>query len=181
VDFMKKPLASLALLLLATAAQAQQLPSNYMGRTGAVTAEVCVTPIVTAGAYVAGNVVGGLITFPNAFLTANAGELQSVRLTFKSVQTLEFDVTFFSALPATVFTDHAAPAIVAADALLVQPVIKLTNNYSGLGTHTVIGADNLNRSIKQLGSSAYAVVTTTGAPTLASTSDMQLCAAWRQN
>jgi hypothetical protein len=107
--------------------------------------------------------------------------LQSVRLTFKSVQTLEFDITFFSAAPTTVFADHAAPVIAAADALLVQPPIKLTNNFSGLGTHTVYGADNVNRSVKELGSSAYAVVTSVGTPTLASTSDMQLCASWRQN
>jgi hypothetical protein len=177
---MMKYLALFAALLLSTAAQAQ-LPSNYIGRTGGVTNEVCVSPIVTAGAYVAGNDVGGLIMLPNAFLTANAGELQSVRLTFKSVQTLEFDVVFFSALPATVFADHAAPAIVAADALLAQPAIKLINNYSGLGTHTVYGVDNINRSVKEIGSSAYAVVISVGAPTLASTSDMQLCAAWRQN
>jgi hypothetical protein len=176
---MKKLLACLA-LLTSTAAQAQ-LPPNYIGRTGGVTNEICVTPVVTAGAYVAGNDVGGLVSLPGAFLSANTGRLQSVRLTFKSVQTLEFDVVFFSAKPATVFADHAAPAIVAADTLLAQPAIKLINNYSGLGTHTVYGADNINRSIEEVGSSLYAVVVSVGTPTLASTSDMQLCAAITQD
>ena len=98
---MNKILACIAALLLSTAAQAQQLPPNYIGRAGGVTTEVCVTPAVTAAAYSAGNVVGGLITLPAAFLSANAGVLQSIRLTSKSTQTAEFDVTFFSSLPST--------------------------------------------------------------------------------
>ena len=178
---MKKSLACIIALLLSPAAQAQQLPPNYVGRVGGVTNEVCVSPTVTAGAYTAGNVVGGLITFPNAFLTANTGVLQSVRLTSKSVQTAEFDITFFSSLPATVFTDKTAPSIVAADVLLTQPPIMLTNNFSGLGTHTVYGADGIGRAVNEVGSSAYALITTAGTPTFASTSDVQLCAAWLED
>jgi hypothetical protein len=176
---MKKFLACIA-LLLSTSAHTQQLPPNYLGRVGGVDGEVCISPTVTAGAYVAGNVVGGLITFPNAFLTADAGVLQSVRLTIKSTQTAEFDIVFFSALPSTTFADHAAPAIAAADVALVQPVIKLTNNFSALGTDTVYGADNIGRGIKMdgAGSTAFAVITTPNTPTLASTSDLQLCASW---
>jgi hypothetical protein len=165
-------------LLATSSVRAQQLPSSYIGRFGGVTTEVCVTPIVTAGTYSAGTVGGGMIALPNAFLTANAGVLQSVRLTSKSAQTAEFDIVFFSALPSTVFTDYAAPAIVAADALLAQPPIKLTNNYSGLGTDTIYGADAIGRPINEVGSSAYAVITTTGTPTFASTSDITLCAAF---
>lgn len=181
---MKKYLAGLTLLALMASANAQtlQLPPEYIGRTGGVTTEVCVTTTVTASsAYVTGNVVGGLITLPNAFLIANAGILQSVRVTSKSTQTAEFDVTFFSSIPSTTFTDKTAPAIAAADVALVQPAIKLTNNYSGLGTHTVYGADNINRGVKQVGSSAYAVITVVGTPTFTSTSDVQLCASWRQD
>src|ERR1019366_3244288 len=141
--------------------------------------EVCVTPTVTASsAYTAGNVVGGLITLPGAFLSTNSGILQSVRLTSKSVQTVEFDVTFFSAIPATAFADNAAPSIAAADVALVQPPIKLTGASTGLGTGTTYGLDNIGRPINEIGSSAYALITTTGTPTFASTSDVQLCAAW---
>ena len=79
------------------------------------------------------------------------------------------------------FTDKTAPSIAAADVSLVQTVLKLTNNSSVLGTHTVYGADNINRGVKEVGSSAYAIITTPGTPTFASTSDVQLCAAWRQD
>jgi hypothetical protein len=170
-----------AAMVLPCAAQAQlgQLPPNYAGRLGAVTQQVCATPVVTAGAYSAGNVVGGLITLPNVMLQANAAQLQSVRLTFKTTQSAEFDVSFFTAKPSTTFTDHAAPSIAAADVTLVQPIIKLTNNSSGLGTDTVYGADNIGRGIYQSQPNVYAIVTTTGTPTFGSTSDVQLCASWR--
>ena len=179
-----RTIAACVVLLATTSVHAQQ-PPNYMGRVGGVTREVCVTPTVSTGAYTAGNVVGGLITLPSAFLSTNSGILQAVRLTFKSAQTAEFDVTFFSALPtgvpATEFGDKAAPAIVAADVLLAQPPIKLTNNYSGLGTHTVYGADAISRPVNEVGASAYAVITTPGTPTFASASDLQLCAAWLED
>jgi hypothetical protein len=169
-------------VLLSTSSVQAQQPPNYMGRVGGVTKEVCVTPTVTASsAYTAGNVVGGLITLPSAFLSTNSGILHAVRLTSKSVQTAEFDVTFFSAVPATTFTDKTAPSIVAADVLLAQPPIKLTNNFSGLGTHTVYGADAISRPVNEVGASAYAVITTPGTPTFASASDLQLCAAWLED
>ena len=178
---MNKILACLALLLSTAAAQAQ-MPANYMGRVGGVTKEVCVAPTVTASsAYTAGNVVGGLITFPSALLSPNSGILHSVRLTSKSVQTAEFDVSFFSSAPSTTFTDKTAPSIAAADVGLVQMVVKLTNYYSGLGTHTVYSAEGISRAINEVGTSTYAVIVTTGTPTFASASDLQLCATWLQD
>jgi hypothetical protein len=165
----------------ASAQQLPQMPPDYMGRYGGVTQEVCTVLNVTpSSAYSAGNVVGGLIPLANVFLPSNSAVLQSIRLTSKSVQTAEFDVTLFSAQPvASTWTDKAAPAIAAGDVPLAQPPIKLTNNFSGLGTHTVYGADNINRGVKQNAPSVYAVITTPGAPTFASASDLQLCTAWR--
>jgi hypothetical protein len=180
MKFARKLLATAAALFFATPAFAQQLPSNYMGRFSFVSQENCVIPTVTAGsAYGAGNVVGGLLTFPSAVLSAQTANLQSVRLSMKSVQTAEFDVTFLSGLPVTTFTDKTAPALAVGDFAIVQPTIKLTIPFSGLGTHTVYGADNINRGIKAAQSSFYAVITTPGTPTFVSASDIQLCASWR--
>jgi hypothetical protein len=176
---MKKYLAGCIALLFATAAaQAQQLPPNYLGRVGGADNEACASPAVSAATYSAGNSVGGLIALPNAFSSANSGVLQSVRLTIKSTQTAEFDIVFFSAQPSTVFADKTTPALVASDAFLAQPPIKLTNNFSALGTDTVYGLDNIGRGIKEVGSTAYAVVISVGAPTFASASDIQFCASW---
>jgi hypothetical protein len=146
------------------------------------TAEVCVSPTVTASAYTAGNIVGGKLTLANAFTAVGSGVLQSVRLTFKSVQTAEFDIYQFSANPTgSTWTDKAAPAIVAADALLARPPIKLFNNSSGLGTHTVYGADAIGRAVSVGATSDYFVIITTGTPTPASTTDVQFCASYLQD
>jgi hypothetical protein len=175
-------LVAITALLASTAASAQQLPPNYLGRVGGVTTEVCAVPVITpSSAYTAGNSVGGLITLPAAFLSTNSGILQAVRLTSKSAQTVEFDIVFFSALPSTTFTDKTAPAIGAADVLLTQPPITLTNNYSGLGADTIYGADAIGRPVNEIGTSAYALITTPGTPTFASASDLQLCASWLQD
>jgi len=140
--------------------------------------EVCVTPTVTAAGYGAGNEVGGLITIvvPN---TAAGLVLQSVRLDFKDAQTAEFDVFQFSANPSnSTWTDKSAPAVNAADVFKVLPPIKLTNNSSGLGTHTVYGADAIGRALARSTTSDFFVVVTPGTPTLGSTSDMQFCASY---
>jgi hypothetical protein len=63
----------------------------------------------------------------------------------------------------------------------VQTTIKLTSNFSGLGTLTIYGADNINRGIKEVGSTAYALITTPGTPTFTSASDVQLCASLQQD
>jgi hypothetical protein len=143
---------------------------------GGMTREVCLTPTVTASSYTAGYVVGGLLNFTNAIGTLPTGILQSIRLDFKDAQTAEFDVTFFQANPsASTLSDHGAPVINAADVFKVLPTIKLTNYSSVLGTHTVYGQDSVGRAINLGSTSLYAVVTTPGTPTLASTTDMQAC------
>lgn len=145
---------------------------------GRATIEVCVTPAITSGsAYSAGNEVGGLLAFNSAVNGLLTGELRSVRLDSLSTQTAEFDLTFFSSQPtASTWTDKATPNIQAADKGFVQPPIKLTNNFSALGTHTVYGADNIGRAVQLATATYYAVITTPGTPTFLSSSDLKLCA-----
>lgn len=145
---------------------------------GRATVEVCAIPAITSGsAYSAGNEVGGIIALNSAVNGLLTGELRSVRLTSLSTQTAEFDVTFFSSQPtASTWADKAAPNIQAADKPFVQPPIKLTNNFSGLGTHTVYGSDNIGRAIQLATATYYAVITTPGTPTFLSSSDLRLCA-----
>lgn len=141
------------------------------------------TPIVVtaSSAYTAGNEVGPLLTLQFARpqgAPRPSGIMQSVTLTSKSIQTVEFDVTFFISQPATTFTDKTAPSIAAADVSLVRYPIKLTNNFSGLGTHTVYNQDQIARAVKLPGTGTgqiFAVITTPGTPTFTSTTDLQLC------
>ena len=152
--------------------------------TGDAHAEVCVVPTVTSGsAYTTGNVVGGLLAFSSGVRSQYlAGIIQSVRLETNTVQTAEFDVTFFQAQPAaSTWTDKTAPSIQTTDKVLVYPPVKLTNNYSGLGTHTVYGADSINRSVHLGATTLYSVITVVGTPTFGSTTDLQLCVTLKQD
>jgi hypothetical protein len=137
--------------------------------------------VVTASsAYSANNEVGPLLALQFARLPpgpAQSGILQSVTLTSKSVQTAEFDVSFFISLPTTTFTDKTTPAIATADVSLVRYPVKLTNNFSGLGTHTVYNQDQIARAVRLPpgGGTIWALITTPGTPTFTTTSDLQLC------
>jgi len=144
--------------------------------------EVCVALTVTlSSAYTANNEVGGLVTVPIP-ATAPGQILQSIRMDFKDAQTAEFDVWQFSANPSnSTWTDKTGPAINAADVFKVLPPFKLTNNASGLGTHTVYGQDAIARSLARTTASDYFVVTTTGTPTFTNgtaSTNAQLCASY---
>lgn len=192
--------ASVAALILTTAALADENVGGFTKEVcvvsggaactiGGVAAGACSWAALTASsAYTANNEVGGLVTLSPAFLEAGSGILQSIRLTFLDAQTAEFDVYQFSANPsATTWTDKTGPSIAAADVPKVKPPIKLTNNASGLGTHTVYGIDQLGRALSS-GLSAgfpvtsdYFVIVTTGTPTFGSTADATFCASYLQD
>lgn len=141
-------------------------------------AQVSVTPTVTAGAYSAGNVMGGIMTLANALPANFIGTLQSLSLKFKgSVQTGAFSVSIFSASPAGTFADKGAPAIAAADSALLLGTYTLGTPQSALGTHTIYNLDGIAKQIVGSSTSLYAVVTCNGVPVNpASTSDMSLTA-----
>jgi hypothetical protein len=140
--------------------------------------------VVTASsAYTAGNEVGPPLTLTFARRNApnNTGILQSVTLDSKSVQTAEFDVSFLIKAPTSpaVFVDKTTPAIAAADVFSVRGPVKLTNNFSGLGTHTVYNTDQIARATAlqptEPNYTITAIITTPGTPTFTSTTDLQLC------
>jgi hypothetical protein len=144
--------------------------------------EICQTPVVSTSAYTSGYAVGGLIalTIP---LTAAGQMLMSVRLDFLDAQTVEFDVYQLAGNPVKTsaaggFKDSATPSIDPTDVFKVLPPIILTTGYSGLGTHTVYGADQISRSLARSTAIDYFVIVTKGTPTLGAVNDMQFCAAY---
>jgi hypothetical protein len=144
--------------------------------------KACVTITLTTGsAYVAGNVVGGLLQIPALTRVAPAtvnsltAVMESMELKFQESHSEEYDVTPFETAPATVFTDKAAPAISGADALNAQVPIKLTNNTSLMGSNsTVYGVDGIGRVIKILDGIGRFLITTPGTPTFTA-STAKLC------
>lgn len=174
-------------LLFGGAAWAQTGPPSSVG---GLTREVCVPVVVTLNsAYTAGNEVGPLLSLSNMFRSSaqgapdQGGVLQSIRLNFGAVHTSEYDIYQFSSNPSnTTWTDKTTPSINAADVNLVHPPLKLTNNASGLGTHTVYGADGIGRAhaagtaTVAATTTDYFVIVTQGTPTF--TSNPQLCATY---
>ena len=150
--------------------------TSTIGQVNGNGASVEVVPTVTAGAYLAGKQIGGIMTFANILPANFNGILQSIALKFKgTVQTTEFDVAVFRGSPSGTFTDNVAPAIAAADSALLFGVYPLTVNQSTLGTHTVYNLDGIAREIGGISTSLFAVVTTKAVPVNpASTTEMSL-------
>lgn len=136
-------------------------------------ASVSASPKVTAGLYTAGNVMGGVIPLPGALPPSTLnGVLDSVSVSFASIQTGAVNVAVFTAAPTGAFADKGAPAIAASDVPLLVGIFALTTAVSSLGTHTIYNLNNIRQKINGTSSSLFAVVTVVGTPTPASTSDL---------
>lgn len=129
-------------------------------------------PVVTAAAYSAGHAVGtGVMSFANMSRDGlNSGLITSVRLAFKSIQTTQFDVIFFSANPSgSTLTDRNAANIVAADLSLIIGIAALTA-YAGFSATSVAEAKGLNIPFNV--DTVYAAIVARSTPTFGSTSDV---------
>ena len=141
---------------------------------GSGSVKTSVTPTVTAAAYAANNVVGGTLTFSNAFGSKGSGILQTAVMLMKSAQTAGFNLTLFGAAPTGTYTDKTAPAPSAADLGNIVGVVQFTSALSPLGTHTVYQGGGLNIGMANGASvtTLYGVLTTTGAPIFGTTADI---------
>lgn len=148
---------------------------NVIGNVGGKTTSVTVAPTVTAtNAYGTNYVVGGLLTFANAFTSTGSGVIQSVRVSMKKVQTCGFTLLLFKSNPSnTTWTDAAVSAINAADITKLIAAIPLTAN-SQAGTCTVLEADGLGIAKNIGATSLYGVLLCNAALTnqFAATSDV---------
>lgn len=148
---------------------------NVIGNVGGKTVSVTVVPAVTASnSYGINYVVGGLLTFANAFTSTGTGILQGVTVTISKVETSGFTFIPFSANPSnTAWTDAAVAAINAADVAKVRAPVTLTQN-SQLGTQTVAYATGLGQAMALGSTSLYGVLLANAALTnqFSSTSDV---------
>jgi hypothetical protein len=156
-----------------------QAGSNTIGSVGISpsTTDVAVTPTVTASAYTAGNVIGGIMTFASILAaTSFNGSLQSITAKFKGAAvTGSLEVAIFKASPSNgTYTDKAAPTWNAADMANLLGIYTLASPNSKLGTMTIYNMDAIGKAIVGASQSLFAVVIVDGTPTPASTSDFSL-------
>jgi len=143
--------------------------------------DTALTPTVTAAAYTAGNVVGGLLTFTNVFGQSLRGTLTDIVVKSKSVQTTTYKLYLFSQQPSnSTWTDKAAPAINAADIPFILGVYTTGAADSGLGTETTNQLNNIASTIRSNSQNLYGVLVCVATPTYASTSDVSVAVRVRQ-
>jgi hypothetical protein len=135
--------------------------------------EITASPTVTASAYTAGYVLGGVLALAGAVRSGPlSGVLNSIRVSAKSVQTTALKVYLFNANPASsTLADHGAPSIAAADVAKLIGVYTLSSTDSGLGTHTEWTLDGIGKVLQLPATTLYVVPVAVGTPTPASTSD----------
>lgn len=138
------------------------------------TADVALSPAVTAAAYTAGNVVGGLLNFTNVFGPAFSGRLLDFLVKSKSVNAANtYKLYLFSQNPTnSTWTDKAAPAINVADIPFLLGAWTTGAADSGLGTETTCQLDNINALIRSVNQNLYGILVCVATPTYASTSDI---------
>jgi len=141
-------------------------PISIIGKVGCKIITVTANPLVTtANAYGTNFVVGGLLTFPNAFTLTGSGIIESISVNCLRVETSGFTLAIFTSFPnATSWTDASAAAINSRDVPLILGTIPLGAS-SVLGTHTNLDAYGINLAVVSKSTSLYAILTANAALT----------------
>lgn len=137
---------------------------------------VSLTPTVTSGAYSAGDIVGGLLTFPVSASPSDPVIVSGVQVTIKAAVTPALTLVLFNADPsATTKTDNAAYSLNAADAFKVIKAIPISTLYDH-GTPNSYSDDTLAIVCAPAsGVNIYGLLIDGTGVTLTSTSDVQVC------
>jgi len=134
------------------------------------------TPTVTAGAYVANDAVGGLLTFANAArVSGGGGVIKTVVIVDDAGQDVEMELWLFNQT-FTAMVDNAPWAPAEADLENLVGVISTEDSAQGwldAGTPSTITIDVATR-YDLAGTSLFGQLVTRGAPTFAATDDISV-------
>ena len=142
---------------------------QLMGQTNLIK----VTPTITAGAYAAGDAVGGLLTF--TILGAGGGGIVTgMSVTDKASANAELDLVLFNA-PFTATSDNAPFDVSDADLLNCIGYVKVyASGYANFTDNSVGLVTGVGLAFKTATGALYGQLVTRSAPTYASTSDLQV-------
>lgn len=141
------------------------MPSPYVRST--------VAPTITAGAYSAGDVVGGLLTF-DVSGAPEGSLLTRALLVDDDNEKPELTLYLFNASP-TSFADNAAFAPVVADLKkLITKVTFATTDYVTVNSNAYALKEDLNDLIPANTGSIYGYLVCTATPTYTATTDIWL-------
>jgi len=145
---------------------------NHLGQVGGEGITIALTPTITAGAYSAGDAVGGLLTFVNAGRASAEGSvLTDVLIVDDAGQDAELELWLFNQT-FTAISDNAAWAPSEGDLENCIAVISTTDStWRAAGTPSVINIE-CTRRIDITGTSLFGQLVTRGTPTYAATDDL---------
>lgn len=168
--------------LIALFKRALQSLTTIIGNTGAGSVSLSLTPTITAGAYVSGQVIGGVQSFANAVrASGGSGIIQSASVTKKTALTAPVDLYFFSAAPTGTYTDNTTFTLAAADIPNLIGVLQCTTLADG-GTPKTLQSSNGSLVFKLAsGTTLYCIPVMRGAETPASTTGIIVNANIAQN
>ena len=128
-----------------------------------------VTPTVTAGAYTANDVVGGLLTFGGL----RNGTLQAITICDNATQAVNYLLVLFESAPTTI-ADNATFDIVDADLdkIIYQDSLTSASERQAFTDNSYHYLYGLSVPIWSAGGTVYGFLITTSTPTYAATSDI---------
>lgn len=149
------------------------------GNVGGFTTVARAQPTCTASsAYSTGNNVGGLITLTNFFRAAGTGILESIILADSSNQSAAMSVLIFTGTPVGqagfAATDKVAFTFGNA-ILLLEGIVNIgATDYTVINSTAIAMKTGLGIAIRGTGQAFYAALVTTGTPTWATTTPLNL-------
>lgn len=129
-----------------------------------------VTPTITAGAYAASDVVGGLMTFDVAHSSIGGGILNAALLVDDGNVGAALTLYLFDNVPTTI-ADNAAFAPTAADLALLVCSVSFSS-YTTLNSNQYALTEDINTVFATPRGILYGYLVCTATPTYASTSDL---------
>lgn len=145
------------------------------GNVGGITTLIKDTTAVSTSAYSAGDAVGAKRTFANAFTTVGTGILESITILDRANQKAAMTLFIFDSDPsAATITDNAAFVFSTDDLKVIAQISIATGDYVSTNSKAIAQKTGLGIALKGGSSSLYGALVTTGTPTFAATSDVQL-------
>ena len=128
-----------------------------------------ITPVVTAGAYAANDVVGGRLQFSGFRL----GTLQSITICDNAAQAVDYFIVFFESQP-TDITDNATFDIADADLdkIIYEEILTSASTRRAFTDNSYHFLYNLDVPLKGAGSDIYAFLITPDTPTYVAITDI---------
>jgi len=136
---------------------------------------ITLSPTVTAGAYSALDVVGGLLTFPLTGFTTNSGLVVSAKVDDDDGENAALVLHLFETLPTSINDNAAFSGVTFANQIgIFSKASFAAADYVAVGTNSYCLVTDLNDMFTTTLGNLYGYLVCTGTPTYAATTDIRV-------